>query len=644
MLKRNKFNLFNSFYTDYSNNIINIKPKKNKKFFYNERNNQSLKKANENIYLSYDGYNISFDFKEKEKNCSMKENCPYYKNCLALNNKINELLSSIKKIKSLNKLLLNSVEKQSILYKSLINENKILKEELFYISSQKQFLYKYKNKRPGDFYYNSEERNKKKLNNNQFLINEIKSLSSFSLKNIFDLKENSEEFKNIMSLNDNIILDKKTKKDENKNEISVEENIIMKSPNMKNIRFNNLINNQSPKNYYNLIDEYTNQRNINFISDKKTHSFLSENTDYESLIQNNKVLTELISLTKTEEIFLSKIKNSSDDTCYELYDMISLLINEHKELIKLGFRLKNFMKYNIKLLENMEKNDSIKILLKSICEVLSCKNSSVFLLDKISDSLIEYSNENNNHRRIPKNQGVIGSCFQQNKKIIVDNEKNCVLYYPLSDKNGQCLGVLKAYNKEIPPFTNDEEELAKFLSAQASNILNNFNLNDDNLILVKKLNDIIDYNISINNINSEFEFTKQTENILLTLFDCTISKYYFIENNQIVYYDYINNEKKEFDINMGIIGKVIKIKDVYIFKNIENCSEYNSLVDIKIFENLLAIPILEHKTKIVKGVAQIPYIGTINKNNKPKDFECKLIKKFRKCIKYWLKYHQICNE
>ena len=90
---------------------------------------------------------------------------------------------------------------------------------------------------------------------------------------------------------------------------------------------------------------------------------------------------------------------------------------------------------------------------------------------------------------------------------------------------------------------------------------------------------------------------------------------------------------------MGIVGKVIKIKSIYIFQNIQNCPEYNSLVDIKIFDNLLVIPILERKTKVVKGVAQIPYIGTINKNNMPKDVEIKLIKKFRNGINYWLNSH-----
>ena len=641
MLKRNAFNSFHSFYNDNSNNTIDIKPKKSKIYFYNDRNNKSMNKTNSKLYLSYDTYNKNINSEKIEKICLHKEKCPYYKSSIEFEKKIKELISTIKKLKSLNEILSNSIDKQTVLYKSLINENKILKEELFYISSQKQFYYKYKNKRNGDLNYNSEERNKKKFNIDQFLSKEIKSLSRFSLKNIFNLKENSEEFKNIMSLNEKIIFNKKSKKDKHKNEILKDENLKVKSPFIKNILFNNTINNQSTKNHYNLIDEY-NQTCLNLISDKKTRTLLSENIDEDALIQNNKILNKLILLIKTKKIFLSTLKNSSDDNYYKLYNMISIFIDEHKDLIKLGLKMKTYIKYIIKLFENMSKNNSIKILLQSICKILSCKSASIYLLDNLSDCLIEYSSEEKITKNINKNEGIIGSCFKENKKIRIDDEKNSILYYPISDKNGQCLGIIKAFNKEIPPFNNNDEEFAKLLSNQAGNILNYFNSNEDNRFLVKKLNDLIDYNISIYNINSKFDFTEKTEKILLNLFDCTISKYYFIENNKIIYYDYKINEKKEFEINTGIIGKVIKNKNIFISKTTENSPEYNSLVDIKVFDSILVIPILEHKTKIVKGIAQIPYIGTINKNNKPKDMEYKTIKKFRKCIKYWL-YHQINN-
>ena len=641
-MKKRNLNFLNLFYNEYSDNAMNIKTKKKKKYFINNNTtiqNNISPKTEEKLSLSYETYTKNLDIDEIKKNCIMKTKCPYYLNYIELKNKINGLLFSINRIKKTNEILINSLERQTKLYQNLINENKILKEELFDISSQKKFLYKYKNKRKiENNKYIPEENKKNKININQFLDKEIKSLKSFSLKNIFNLKENSEEYKEIFDINTKIKINKKNL---NKKLLLNKDNILtIRTPSMKNIRNNNLIYNKSSKKHYDLIKGFTNQQKINFISDKIKRSLLSENIDYDTLIQNNKILNELIQLTQTEDNFILKIKDKSNDICYKLYDMISILIKDHKDIIKLGFKLKDFIKYNIILMENnIDNNNTIKILIKNICEILSCKQVNIYILDKISDSLIIYSNNNNNGNHISKDKGIIGECFLENKKLRIDDDKNSILIYPLLDKNEQCIGILEANNKIIPPFDIEDEELAKLLSYQISNIFININSNNDNKYLINKLYEIIDYNINLINIKSKFEFTDITEKILLKLFNCTKSKFYFIENNKIIYYNNNNKTRNEFDINMGIIGKIIKIKNIYGIKNVENCSEYNSLVDINSVYTLLTFPILEHKTKNVKGVVQIPYVGTINKNNKPKEIDLKLIKKFRKCIKYWLYYH-----
>ena len=646
MNKRNKFNIINSFYNEYPNNIINIDQKKRKKYLLtknltiqNNNNNlspQSDIKEKQILSLSSENFDKSFDFNKISKTCIMNKDCPYYKKYKEIKSKLKSLLFSFNKIKTLNEILNNSLEKQSKLYQSLINENKVLKEELFYISSQKKYLYKYKNQRTIE--YHSPENKKVNINMNQFINKEIKTLKSFSLKNIFDLKEKSEEYKNIINLpqkNNSPKLFKQRGKS-----ISFKEEILTTLKNNRNI---NLLNN--PNKYYDLINQYTNEQNLNFVSDKIKRSFLSEEANYETIIQNNKILNELISLTKSQKNFISKLKVSSNDTYCNLCNMISLLIADHKEMLQLGIRMKDFIKYNILLIQNMNNNNNvIKILLKNICIVLCCEYACLYVLENLSDSLIAYQSGGVDKKilkkRIPKNEGIIGSCFIKNKKIRIDDDKNSVLYYPLINKAGECFGVLEAKNKLNPPFNNDDEELAKLLSSQASNIFLNFNLNDDNNYLINKLNNIIDYNINIVGVNSKFDFTTKTENVLLSLFNCSDSKFYFYENNKIVYYNILNKEKYEYDINTGIIGKVIKTKKTHAIQKIEKCNEYNDLVDIKTFDGLLTFPVLEHKTKNVKGIVQITYIGTVDKNNKPKEVECMLIKKVKKCIKYWLYFNK----
>ena len=640
MHNRNQFNDINNFNKEdeFSIDISNKNWKERKNYFNKNltiQNNNNLPKVEERLSLSYE----SFNHVENEKNCIMKRECPYYKRYTELKSRMKKLSFSVEKIKALNEILRNSLEKQNKLYLNLINENKNLKEELFLISSQKKFLYMNKNKRIIKFAYNSNEKEKKKININQFLTKGIKTLSKYNLKNIFDLQENTEEFENILRLYKNNKIHKKKQK--NDDEQNKDEVLFTKSPSMKNFRNSNLINNTSPVNHYNLIKDFTNKQNLNFISEKMKRSFLSEDIDYETLIESNKVLNELMLSTASEKEFISNLKNASDDIYYKYYDLISLLINDYKEILKLGFRLKDFVKYSIILIESMIEGNTIQILLKSICAVLTCEKANLYILDKNSDSLFLYSSENSGRspKRMKKEMGTVYSCFSEQKKIRIDDAQKSILCYPLIDNHEQSFGVIEAINKLIPPFNNDDEELIKYLSHQASNIFKNSSSNSDNLYLLNKLNDIINYIISLININSKYEFTEKTEKALLTIFNCSISKFYFVENDKIIYYHNLNKTKDEFDINMGIIGKVIKIKSIYGIQNVKKCIEYNSIVDIDTYDGILTFPILEPKTKNVKGVAQISYIGTIDKNNKPKDIDCKLIKKFRKVSKHWIYYH-----
>ena len=118
------------------------------------------------------------------------------------------------------------------------------------------------------------------------------------------------------------------------------------------------------------------------------------------------------------------------------------------------------------------------------------------------------------------------------------------------------------------------------------------------------------------------------------MFDCIDSAFYFVEDNTIKRYK--DNKIQKYDINIGIIGKAIKLKQILTFRNIKNCTEYNSIIDMNTSDGLLTFPILGKKDKIVRAVVQAPYIGKVYRNGKPNENEIKVIKKFRKCIKNWI--------
>ena len=100
-------------------------------------------------------------------------------------------------------------------------------------------------------------------------------------------------------------------------------------------------------------------------------------------------------------------------------------------------------------------NNSIKVLIENTCSILSCDRASLFILDKISDSLIVYSGEGviKAQIKVPKDKGIVGACFMDMKKIRIDDayldkrfnreidkktnyRTKSVLCYPLIDKEG----------------------------------------------------------------------------------------------------------------------------------------------------------------------------------------------------------------
>ena len=624
---------------------------------------------------------------KNEKICLMGKKCPFLKKYMILKNELKGLITSINKIKKINDVLSQSLEKKSKLYKILFDENEKLKKE-YYMGIRKKYNNTSINTNTNinDIFkedkldnLTSSQRGNNRIIKKEFLNEEKKPIINLKLKNnlFLNINKKNEEIKNsqlfssLYDRNNSAIKNKKFKslktinysllptQSPEKNKLkelnlNIQNNNKVSNPSSKNIRQFNLFNNGNPELYYDLINKYTKHQKPKFISDKMKRSFLSYNINYETLIKNNNNLNKLLYLTKSEENFISILSSSSDQILLKYYDIINILINDFKDMLKLGIRMKTFIKNSISLVDSMIDNNSIKVLIENTCEVLSCDRVSLFILDRISDSLIVYSGEGIKKAQIkvPKDKGIVGVCFMEKKKIRIDDayldkrfnkeidkktnyRTRSILCYPLIDKQGECFGVIEAINKNIPPFNIDDEELIKLLSYLASIIFRSFSAYDDNRYLTIKLMIIINYNININNINNKFEFTEKSEDALLNIFDCMNSKFYFVENNKIIHYDK-GNEKSEYDINKGIIGKVVKSKEILGYQSIKSSVDYNSIIDIDSAVGILTFPILEIKTKIIKGIVQVPYYGKIYENGKPKDSEVKLIKKFRKCVKYWI--------
>jgi adenylate cyclase len=262
---------------------------------------------------------------------------------------------------------------------------------------------------------------------------------------------------------------------------------------------------------------------------------------------------------------------------------------------------------------------------------------------------------------MPKNKGIVGACFMEKKKVRIDDaytdqrfnkdidiktnyRTKSILCHPLVDGDGKCFGVIEAINKFNSPFNDDDEELLKLLSHQACIIFKNAFFNDNNRFYIKKIFCLMSYCNKMLHVKNKREFSEKTEDILLRLYNCMNSAFFFVENQKIVKYFKDSENKKEYDTNIGIVGKVYRMKEILAFDNIKNSTEFNYIIDLESPSGLLAFPILSKKTKEVCAIIEVPFAGEINNTGKPKENEINLIQHLSKCIKNWIFEFNINNK
>ena len=638
-------------------NRFKIRLKKPKSTLKIDKDYNSISNQNNNDFLKSLSFSKSQKFKtpikenEKSNNyqsgfkpnaCIMGNKCPYYKKYHTLKNEVKLIITSNNQINYFNESLYNSLLQKTNLYQLLMDENEQLKRSFFELTSKRYFnMSSEKNKNLIQSPIREKKHkqllsfNKNKPKHINMSSNDFQSIINSPNKNNFDTTDIDNLLKKIQSGKKNQIITHHSQK------------------NISQIRNSSMINNCDPKIHYELINDYTNQQNRKNVYDKNKYSFLSPEIDFDAIIKINYSLNILNDLTKNDQEFLSIISTSSNEQLLKYNDHIIILMNDYQEMIKLGMRLKNFIKGSMFFEESLIEGNCIKVLMDTACNILDCDRVSLFVLDKISDKLVVYSGEGLKKAQIkvPKDKGIVGSCFMKSTVIRIDDvylddrfnpevdkktnyRTKSILCHPLIDKNDECFGVFEAINKNNPPFNEDDEEFLKYFSHQASIIFKSMNSIDDNKYLAWNLMNIVDYNLSLDNIKNKVEFTEKTEELLLDVFCCINAKFYFVENNQIVHYN--GKNVTYFDTNIGIIGKVIKIKDVLGYQKISDSVEYNSFIDLDSNSGLLTFPILRKKTKDIAGVVQVPYIGKISKHGKPKDSEMKLIKKLTKCMKNWI--------
>ena len=632
---------------------------------------------------------------EANDTCMLNNKCPYYKKYIKYRNQILAFISSLEKLKLVNQSLHSTIVEKSKMYKEVKNENNYLKGIIYNLTGVKF----------SDFSYNNKNEINNNITNNPYLNTSPNLNNKFSLKNnilkteavkpnrkLYDkLKVERNESgennrNNIYSFFRNFQTPKKIIKPDKTLKISIGQNSNVSNNNnrygsgkednqspdavkaleqkSKKARrssiFRNKLPNYSPQDYYELINNYTKKQKFQSLTKEINSSYISLDIDMMEILNNNTSLKKLEYLSKNDENFIKVCKTSANDILFKYCDYINLLINDYKEIIKVCTRMKDIIKGGVNLIESIVSNNSSKKFIEITCDILKCDRISLFIYDKNSDKLILLTSEGLNRAQIKmdKTRGIVGNCFTECKVIRIedaylderfdkeiDKQTNyrtrTLLCYPLVDREGECIGVIEAINKYNSVFTDDDQEILKILSQQASSIFKNVSSKNNNQHLVIKLYTVLDYSIKINFVENIYEFCKLTENLILNIFNCLEAVIYFVKDGKLVRF-FKNNEYKFYDMNFGIIGRVIKSKEIIGYKSIMNVKEHNTLIDLTSSDGLLTFPILAKKTKDVCCVIQAPFGGEINKYGKPKEASMNIIKKFSKCIKNWLYKNKEC--
>ena len=632
---------------------------------------------------------------EANDTCMLNNKCPYYKKYIKYRNQILAFISSLEKLKLVNQSLHSTIVEKSKMYKEVKNENNYLKGIIYNLTGVKF----------SDFSYNNKNEINNNMANNPYLNTSPNLNNKFSLKNnilktegvksnrkLYDKpkveRNESEENNrnNIYSFFRNFQTPKKIIKPDKTLKISIGQNSNVLNNNnryalgkednqspdavkaleqkSKKARrssiFRNKLPNYTPQDYYELINNYTKKQKFQSLTKEINSSYISLDIDMIEILNNNTSLKKLEYLSKNDENFIKVCKTGTNDILFKYCDYINLLINDYKEIIKVCTRMKDIIKGGVNLIESIVSNNSSKKFIEITCDILKCDRISLFIYDKNSDKLILLTSEGLNRAQIKmdKTRGIVGNCFTECKVIRIedaylderfdkeiDKQTNyrtrTLLCYPLVDKEGECIGVIEAMNKYNSVFTDDDQEILKILSQQASSIFKNVSSKNNNQHLVITLYTVLDYSIKINFVENIYEFCKLTENLILNIFNCLEAAIYFIKDGKLVRF-LKNNEYKIYDMNFGIIGRVIKSKEIIGYKSIMNVKEHNTLIDLTSPDGLLTFPILAKKTKDVCCVIQAPFGGEINKYGKPKEASMNIIKKLSKCIKNWLYKNKEC--
>jgi GAF domain-containing protein len=406
--------------------------------------------------------------------------------------------------------------------------------------------------------------------------------------------------------------------------------------------------------FYNRLERMNARQGHNNKLGKYRPSFLSMKEDFITKLIRSDSIKEIFKITNTGEDFILALKGFQEEKIKVLGENINNTLRDYVTALRVIIRIRQFLNISIKVTNALGLEEATGMLIRNTCEILDCDRATIFVFDKYSNVLNLHQGEGLSHIniKVPIDAGIAGWVFQKGERQRIDDayldsrfntevdlktgyKTKTLLCAPLKSTSGEIIGVIQGINKKNGLFNSDDEEIMEIFATQASLILNNSVFFDENSSFVYRLRILIEFSVTLQKIDTLFDFTNESEKILTNLWTLNTSRFIIVsvEGKLIKAEKYRNYE---YQSHLGLIGQVYLKKEFIAIENSNENPFYNALVDIESCNAILTFPIIDSNNNVV-GVAQTSYANKLVKNTKkPRDSDMVLLEYFSKMTACWL--------
>ncbi len=323
-------------------------------------------------------------------------------------------------------------------------------------------------------------------------------------------------------------------------------------------------------------------------------------------------------ILESPAVFRESVENVDDKGVEFLVEVVKGLVGDFKILFETVDKLRRIIKGMLALPRNVEASDAFTKNVELICEVLNCDRASIFLHDKLKNTLWSVLAKGSRRIEIPAHSGIAGDVFISGKganieDVYLDKRFNkavdlannyrsrSMLCVPIFDCDREVIGVCQAINSKHNGFSSDDEHMFSYLAREAGNVLLSsieYKERDMSFELLKR---VLSAGLDLFHVSSQTELLRAVEKNSEMVFgtDCA---YVYVVGKEMLYRS-VNGALASRAPISGLLGIAVARKEPTDTKHASQHLNYNPLVDINTSGNVRCIPIyIEERKRVTLAI------------------------------------------